>query len=122
MPDRWVIDLVGALEAWEEAGHDPGVRCRNIQGCQAQSSEASRSFCLVEALQLVPDEVRQQAAAIRAYVAEAAPATTPKPLCPSRPYRPGVNQCPNCNVGGCQGCDGNGWPATPTDTPPNSQD
>lgn len=27
---------------------------------------------------------------------------------PDRPYLPGVNQCPNCNVGGCQGCDGNG--------------
>ena len=30
------------------------------------------------------------------------------PLDPNRPYLPGVNQCPNCNVGGCQGCDGNG--------------
>jgi hypothetical protein len=27
---------------------------------------------------------------------------------PNRPYLPGVNQCPNCNVGGCQSCDGNG--------------
>lgn len=32
----------------------------------------------------------------------------PVPLDPDRPYLPGVNQCPNCNVGGCQGCDGNG--------------
>jgi hypothetical protein len=29
-------------------------------------------------------------------------------LAPNRPYLPGVNQCPSCNVGGCQGCDGNG--------------
>lgn len=34
--------------------------------------------------------------------------TPPNSLDPDRPYLPGVNQCPNCNVGGCQGCDGNG--------------
>lgn len=31
-----------------------------------------------------------------------------------RPYVPGVNVCPNCNVGGCQGCDGNGHLPDPT--------
>lgn len=70
MAERWVIDVIGKLEEWEEAGHDPGARCRDVDGCKAQGSDAARSFCLTEVLQLVPDEVRRQAAAIRSYLAE----------------------------------------------------
>lgn len=42
-----------------------------------------------------------------------------KRLDPERPYLPGVNQCPNCYVSGCQGCDGNGRHLPPPIRTPN---
>lgn len=54
----------------------------------------------------VARELEEMARAIRACFSV--------PSMMARPYVPGINICPNCNVGGCQGCDGHGFPPDPT--------
>lgn len=67
---NWVMDLVIALEKWEEEGHSltPESNLAEI-----------KAACHHDWLALIPREVRDAADAITEYNRQAAQATTPQP-------------------------------------------
>jgi len=86
MHDRlpnWVIDLVRAIQTYEEEGHDPTAACHLKRECYWNQPDAPstrgmiRDACLGSLLNFIPKEVRDEAERISEYLHQAAQAAGP---------------------------------------------
>lgn len=65
---NWVMDLVMALEKWEDEGHDMAKAAQEeLDRKGSVGMDTTRAACHHAWFELIPDDVRNQARAIRAY-------------------------------------------------------